>query len=123
METHRIIVALDSDLPPGRSKSVRVGERRIALFNDGGELYALDEACPHMKADLSQGTLRNGVLACAWHGWRFDIRTGRGLTKDWACLKTHHLFREGDQLVLEIRESPSLPAEQTVGGDGDGEEE
>jgi len=122
MQRNRFIVGPLRDLPPGRSKSIRVGERRVALFNEGGDLFALDEACPHMKADLSQGKLRNGVLACGWHGWKFDIRTGRGLTKDWACLKTHHLFREGDQLVLELRESPPAAAEQFVSG-GEGEEE
>lgn len=122
MPRNRFIVGPLRDLPPGRSKSIRVGGRRIALFNEGGDLFALDEACPHMKADLSQGKLRDGVLSCGWHGWKFDIRTGQGLTREWACLKTHHLFREGDQLVLELREYPPSAAEQLVGG-GEGEAE
>ena len=98
----RFVVGRVRDLPPGLSRSVRVGGRRIALFNERGELYAVDEACPHMRADLSNGDLRDGTLTCAWHGWRFDIRTGDGLTRSWARIRTHKLYREGDNLIVEI---------------------
>ncbi len=98
------------DLPPGLSRSVRAGGRRVALFNEGGRLYAVDEACPHMRADLSNGDLCNGTLTCAWHGWRFDIRTGDGLTRKWARLRTHRLLLEGDELILEISEAEESPA-------------
>jgi nitrite reductase (NADH) small subunit len=90
--------------------------RRVALFNEAGRLYAVDEACPHMGADLSNGELRAGTLTCAWHGWRFHIESGKGLTRDWARLKTHRLLQEGEDLVLELREEPaggdSSPAEE-----------
>ena len=89
--------------------------RRVALFNEGGRLFAVDEACPHMGADLSNGELKEGVLTCAWHGWRFQIESGRGLTKGWALLKTHRLLREGQDLVLEIQAPEDMP---TVPPDG-----
>jgi len=98
----RFVVGRVRDLPPGLSRSVRAGGRRIALFNERGELYAVDEACPHMRADLSNGNLRDGTLTCAWHGWRFDIRTGEGLTRSWARLRTYRLYRKGDELILEM---------------------
>lgn len=101
----RFVVGRARELPPGLSRSVRVGGRRIGLFNDAGNLYAVDEPCPHMGADLSNGELRDGTLTCAWHGWCFDIRTGRGITRKWAQLKVHRLFREGDDLVLEVQEA------------------
>ena len=100
------------DLPPGRSRSVRAGNRRVALFNESGALYAVDEPCPHMRADLSNGSLSGGVLTCAWHEWRFDIRTGEGLTRRWARLRTHRLFRDGEDLVLEIEDPPPPPPEE-----------
>jgi nitrite reductase/ring-hydroxylating ferredoxin subunit len=67
-----------------------------------------------MGADLSNGELREGTLTCAWHGWRFEIAGGKGLTKPWARLKTHLLLREGEDLVLEIRE-PSAGSGETEG--------
>lgn len=95
-----------------------MGGRRVALFNEGGSLFAVDEACPHMGADLSNGDLRAGILTCAWHHWCFDIRTGQGLTRTWARLKTHHLFREGEDLILEIRETPPPPLEEDLRSSG-----
>jgi nitrite reductase/ring-hydroxylating ferredoxin subunit len=106
----RFMVGKHKDLPPGLSRSVRVDGRRVALFNHQGRLYAVDEACPHMGADLSNGDLRDGVLRCAWHGWCFDLASGRGITKAWARLRTHHLFQEGENLVLELRDAPAEAA-------------
>jgi nitrite reductase/ring-hydroxylating ferredoxin subunit len=104
------------ELPEGGSRSVRVGGRRIALFREGGALYAVDEACPHMRADLSNGTLRDGILTCAWHGWQFDLRGRRGLTREWACPAIHLLRVEGEQLVVELASSPPGEADSAPQG-------
>jgi len=103
----RFVVGKSRELPPGGSRSVRVDGRRVAIFNHAGRLFAVDEACPHMGADLSNGDLKEGILTCAWHGWRFRIDTGEGLTRAWARLRTYRLFREGEELVLEISDSPA----------------
>jgi UDP-MurNAc hydroxylase len=43
--------------------------------------YMVQRRCPHLKADLSRfGTVCDGVLECAMHGWRFELETGRCLT-------------------------------------------
>ena len=109
----RFVVGRVQDLPRGASRSVRAGQRRVALFNQGGELFAVDEACPHMRADLSNGRVEKGILICAWHGWKFDLQSGAGLTRDWACLKTHRLTREGAHLVLEIADTEETRFEIT----------
>lgn len=54
--------------------------------NDDGQDIELDgwrmqRRCPHLRADLGKfGSVENGVLTCALHGWRFDLATGRCLT-------------------------------------------
>ncbi len=101
------MVGKAKELPPGLSRSVQIAGRRIALFNDGGRLHAVDASCPHMGADLSNGDLEEGTLSCAWHGWRFDLASGEGLTRSWARLRRHRLSREGEDLVLEILEPPA----------------
>lgn len=37
-----------------------------------GELIVLEDRCPHRLAPLSAGEVVGDVLACAYHGWRFD---------------------------------------------------
>ncbi len=45
--------------------------------------YMVQRRCPHLKADLSRfGTVCDGVLECAMHGWRFELSSGRCLTAD-----------------------------------------
>jgi UDP-MurNAc hydroxylase len=45
--------------------------------------YMVQRRCPHLKADLSRfGTVSDGVLECAMHGWRFELKSGRRLTSD-----------------------------------------
>ena len=69
-------VAQESDLIEDRMLQVRVGSRVVAIIKDGGEIYALDNRCPHMGFPLSQGTFKDGILTCHWHHARFDVRSG-----------------------------------------------
>jgi 3-phenylpropionate/trans-cinnamate dioxygenase ferredoxin subunit len=89
----RHVVARAAELPPGERKLVHVGTRDIVIFNVAGELFALSDKCPHRGASLSKGKLtgvvtspepgayafsRPGeILRCPWHGWEFDVRTGK----------------------------------------------
>jgi 3-phenylpropionate/trans-cinnamate dioxygenase ferredoxin subunit len=89
----RHVVALAAEIPPGSRKLVKVGTREIVIFNVAGELFALSDKCPHKGGSLSRGRLtgvvsssapgtysymRPGeILRCPWHGWEFDVRTGR----------------------------------------------
>jgi len=69
-------VAIVGEIEEGTGKSFEVGDRIIAIFNDGGTYRAIDDMCPHMGASLATGFLKDSEVACPWHGWRFDIRDG-----------------------------------------------
>ena len=72
-------VGEEGSLPPGRSKRVYAGDRRIAVFNDDGVFYAVDDACTHAGGRLSEGPCESGVVTCPWHGGRFRLSDGKGL--------------------------------------------
>ena len=64
-------------IPPGASKVVEINEHVVAIFNLGGEFYAIDNVCPHQGGPLGEGYLEDtGVVSCPWHAWNFNIRTG-----------------------------------------------
>src|SRR5215203_5254461 len=69
-------VARKSELPENDGTYVEVEGNQIALFNLGGEIYALDNACTHVGGPLSQGRVAGDEVECPWHGSSFDIRTG-----------------------------------------------
>ena len=86
-------VARTADIPNGERRIVSVRGHSIGVFNVDGEFYALLNRCPHAHAELCKGTLQGNVasdrpgqlrfdagtrlLRCPWHGWEFDLKTGR----------------------------------------------
>ncbi len=69
------VVAVD-DLKPGEHTVVEVDGAEIALFNLGGEFYAIEDICTHDGSEISSGCVVNGSIECPRHGARFDIKTG-----------------------------------------------
>jgi nitrite reductase/ring-hydroxylating ferredoxin subunit len=98
-----------SEIPTGGSCSVRIGLRRIAVFNVDGELFAIEDACAHMKSPLSSGTLRCRELTCSWHGWRYDIATGRRIGKEAGKVRTFPVKVDGETVYVDP-EAGSEPA-------------
>lgn len=43
----------------------------------GDSDYAVPRACPHLALPLDAEPDADGVITCRWHGYRFDVRTGR----------------------------------------------
>jgi nitrite reductase (NADH) small subunit len=80
-------------LPPGAKQSFALGGGvEVALVNLEGQIYALDNNCPHRGGPLAQGDLLKGDLYCPLHAWPFDVRTGR-------CT----LFPEAQVRVFDVR--------------------
>ncbi len=73
-------VAKTSDIIEGHGKCVDVGGKKIALFNDGGTFYAIDDTCPHKGGPLSEGQLNGNNVTCPWHAAVFDVTTGAHLS-------------------------------------------
>ena len=113
-------VGLVKEIPPGSNKVVSIRGREIAVFNVGGEFYALLNRCPHEGARLSRGVIvglpesdspgcyqlsRPGeILRCPWHGWEFDLRTGK------SHCDPRRLFTK--QYVTSIETQPSCATEE-----------
>ena len=74
-----IKVAQQGELAPGQVKSVAVNGMQIALCNVDGVYYAIDDACTHRSALLSEGDLIGKEITCPLHGAIFDVTTGEVL--------------------------------------------
>jgi nitrite reductase/ring-hydroxylating ferredoxin subunit len=55
---------------------VRGRHRPILLVYDNGQVFALDNRCPHMGFPLDRGTIEDGILTCHWHHARFELVSG-----------------------------------------------
>ncbi|MGH9039403.1 MAG: Rieske (2Fe-2S) protein [Acidimicrobiia bacterium] len=77
MKDEWVAVASAGILPPGSvvtTSALSGGE--VAVFNVDGELCAVDGSCPHRGGPLAEGVVRDGVVTCPLHWFRFDLRTG-----------------------------------------------
>lgn len=98
-------------LPPqacpaeGEAVPAEVSGRRLAVFRAGGEWFALDEACPHEGAPLSCGVVRGREVTCSWHGWHFDLDSGRS-TDGLDVRVAAYPVRLGQDGWLEVRLAP-----------------
>jgi len=104
-------------LKPGQCRALRVGTRRIAVWNVDGRYHAIEDACRHMKAPLSTGRLDGTTLTCAWHGWKYDVTTGACHDKSWGCVRTFPVRVENGVILVSDEELPRGP-----GDDGAGDE-
>jgi nitrite reductase/ring-hydroxylating ferredoxin subunit len=59
-----------------KPRIVSGGRHGIAVFADGGNVYAVDNRCPHMGFPLHRGSICDGILTCHWHHARFDLASG-----------------------------------------------
>lgn len=59
---------------------LKVDGLQIALFKTEDGLFAINNRCPHEGYPLAEGTLNDGcTLACNWHGWAFNLKTGKAI--------------------------------------------
>jgi nitrite reductase/ring-hydroxylating ferredoxin subunit len=69
-------VTRESEIPSGRGLCVRVGGIEIGLYRVDGEIFAMENTCPHAGSPLHEGELEGAVITCPLHFWQFDVRTG-----------------------------------------------
>lgn len=99
-------IAKIADLPDGKGKVVKVGRRRLLLFNIEGLYYALDRFCARRAAPLVQGEVIDGQILCPWHGNTFDVATGRCLANPEEKVQTYPVEIRGEEIWVGIeRES------------------
>ena len=114
----RIAVAKASEIGPGERKIVEVAGRSIGVFNLHGTFVAVLNVCPHQLGPVCRGRLggttlpsppgefrwgREGeILACPWHGWEFDLRTGRALADRRRHLRLFPVTVEEDIVFITL---------------------
>ncbi len=105
-----IPIAEASECPPGTSIERVADGRMVAIANVDGTLHAIDGLCPHQGGPLGTGELCAAVLTCPWHGWQFDVTTGR-----------HRVSATVRQAVHDVREREGRIEIRFNGGVGSAE--
>jgi nitrite reductase (NADH) small subunit len=112
-----VLVAQEADIPADGRKVVSVAGVEVGLFRVDGGICAWRNECPHQGGPVCQGKLMKAVeerldadrrslgihyidgslnIVCPWHGYEFDVRTGRYFGGSKMRLKSYPVtIREG----------------------------
>lgn len=114
----RLVVCHRDELKPGERRIVDDGKAGIGVFNIDDRYYAIKNVCPHAGAELCRGTLHathrpsevgqytpafhNRILRCPWHGWEFDLITGKGLYDRNSRVATYPVEVDSDGNIIVV---------------------
>ena len=95
--------ATKSEIPDQAGKCVEIEGKRIALFNVGGQFFAIDDTCTHRGGSLSAGAIDGDQVVCPLHSACFNLRTGEVVSPPAAEeVATYQVCIVGDDVELEL---------------------
>ncbi|MEY9999088.1 Rieske (2Fe-2S) protein [Sinorhizobium fredii] len=106
------------EITPAKPKIVSFGQLTIGIFQLDDGYAAMLNICPHRAGQLCEGPVcgtakqtdatefvyeRAGELVrCAWHGWEFEIRSGKCLVDEKLRVRTFPVHVEHDEIYVEL---------------------
>jgi len=94
--------AKKEEVPPGTIREFQIDGKTFALANVEGKLFAVNNVCMHRGGPLGQGELVGQVVTCPWHGWRYDVTTGRVVTNPAVRVETYRVEVRGDDVFVDV---------------------
>jgi nitrite reductase/ring-hydroxylating ferredoxin subunit len=106
------------DFRDGQVTIVVVNGREIGVVRWFENVFALANLCAHQRGPLCRGTLSPRlesrepgsmelaegapVIACPWHGWEFDVRTGRAVWDEGYAVRTYPVQVEDGRILVDL---------------------
>jgi nitrite reductase (NADH) small subunit len=95
-------IAKTVDVPAGTIREYQVEGRAVALANIEGQYHAINNLCVHRGGPLADGPLEGAVVTCPWHGWQYDVRTGRVGQSPTVGVDCYPVEVRGDDIFINL---------------------
>jgi nitrite reductase/ring-hydroxylating ferredoxin subunit len=96
-------VAALADVAPGVPHLVETNGTHIVLVRIGDQVHAIGNTCSHQGGPLGDGKVSGTRLACPWHGWMYDVRTGQCLFPGrGAAVPSYRARVDGDSVMVDV---------------------
>lgn len=90
------------DIPVRGARVVKTASGCVAVFRTGaGEVFALDDRCPHKGGPLSEGIVHGRSVTCPLHNWVFAFESGEAQGTDTGRVATYAVRIESGRLLLD----------------------
>jgi len=93
-----------ADVPTGTIREFQVGGKAIALANVGGQFHAISNTCLHRGGPLGDGPLEGSLVTCPWHGWQYDVSTGKVGQNPSVGVEVYRVEVRGDEVFVDVGE-------------------
>jgi nitrite reductase (NADH) small subunit len=94
--------AKTNEITPGTIREFHVEGRAIAVANVEGKFYAINNTCLHRGGPLGQGAMNGKVVTCPWHGWQYDVTTGKVTQNPSVGVDCYPLEVRGEDIYVDI---------------------
>lgn len=103
ISTTKLLIGTLDEIKERIGKTVRVGEKEIAVFKlSNGQIKAIENHCPHKGGVLSEGIVCGDAVFCPMHDWRICLNSGMVQEPDTGCVKTYQIEMEGEEIYLVL---------------------
>jgi nitrite reductase/ring-hydroxylating ferredoxin subunit len=92
----------ENQLQDNSMKLVRIEGTPVLLIKQAGQIFAVDNRCPHMGCSFFGGTLEGFTILCPCHDWRFNLQTGEYEKEKSLKLVTFKLKISDGKIWVEI---------------------
>src|ERR1700729_3841485 len=97
--------ARKDEVLPGTIREFQVdGKTTVAISNVDGKFCAINNTCLHRGGPLGQGELAGKVVTCPWHGWQYDVTTGKLTANPTVGVACYPVEVRGEDVWVEVEE-------------------
>jgi len=93
--------ARKDEIPAGSIREFQVNGKTLALANVDGKFYAINNTCLHRGGPLGQGELNGKVVTCPWHGWQYDVTSGKVAMNPSVGVDCYAIEVRGDDIFVD----------------------
>jgi nitrite reductase (NADH) small subunit len=117
-----LLVARASEMKEGDRRIVEHGRTSIGVLRAKGKLYAYLNVCPHQGGPVCEGLMIHRIeedlgpdksyrgmkysddlhIVCPWHGWEFNLATGRCAGDGKHAIRSYRIIERNDQIYIVV---------------------
>src|ERR1700747_2713531 len=78
-----------AEVPDGTIREFQLEGKTLAISIVGGKGVAMNNISLHRGGPLGEGELGGDVVTCPWHGWQYNVCTGKLVTNATVGVETY----------------------------------
>lgn len=100
MDWHTLLST--NEISEGGVKEVFAEGNILVLAMVDDNYFVMDGICAHQGGPLGKGKLDGCRLTCPWHGWQYDIQSGKQLLSEVIAQKTYRTRVLNDTIQVQL---------------------